>query len=151
MLRVRVRRTVHTCSGRNCNISLMRRANTAIPPNKPRTEHRNNICYDVLLRGAVHTVLLQVWTGLTESPHLTEVLSLSLSLSLSTLPAFSGLSMFSYGSSAFDYRKTGLWSGTFPNNPSEYLRRNGKHQLTECNSGITRKRSVSEISKRKCT
>jgi hypothetical protein len=59
-VRVRVRRTVHTCSGRNCNISFMRRANTDIPPKKPRTEHRNKFCYDVLLRSAVHTVLFGV-------------------------------------------------------------------------------------------
>ena len=39
-VRVRVPRTVHTYSGRNCNI----------PPNKPRTEHRNKFCYDVLLQ-----------------------------------------------------------------------------------------------------
>jgi hypothetical protein len=55
MLCVRVWRTVHTCSGSNCNISLMRRTNTDIPLNKPVTEHRNKFCYEVLSRGAVHT------------------------------------------------------------------------------------------------
>jgi hypothetical protein len=41
------------------NISLLRPANTDISLNKPRTEHCDKLCYDVVLRGAVHTVLLR--------------------------------------------------------------------------------------------
>ena len=37
VLRVSAHCTVHTCSGRNCNISLMRWANIDIAPNKPVT------------------------------------------------------------------------------------------------------------------
>jgi hypothetical protein len=42
------------------NISLMRRANTDIPPNKPRTEYRNKFCYDVLF-GVLSTLFCSVF------------------------------------------------------------------------------------------
>jgi hypothetical protein len=67
---VRNTKRVHTCSGRNCNIPLMRRANTDIAPNKNVTLHRNQLlnvtrsrphCHVTALRSAV---TLQVCTRL---------------------------------------------------------------------------------------
>jgi hypothetical protein len=47
---------VHTCSSRDCNIPLMRQANTDIAPNKPVALHRNQLLLRYGVTSGVHTV-----------------------------------------------------------------------------------------------
>jgi hypothetical protein len=71
MVTLRVMLPVHTCSGRNHIIPLMRRRNTDSAPNKPVTWPRNHLlirghefrphCHDTVLR---YVVTLQVCTRL---------------------------------------------------------------------------------------
>jgi hypothetical protein len=52
---------VHTCSSRNCNIPLMRRAYTDIAPNKPVTLRRNQLLLRYGVTSRVHTVTLRCY------------------------------------------------------------------------------------------
>jgi hypothetical protein len=52
---------VHTCSNGNCNIPLMRRANTYIAQNQPVTLHRNQLLLRYGVTSRVHTVTLRCY------------------------------------------------------------------------------------------
>jgi len=52
---------VHTCSGRNCIITLMRRPNTDSTPNKPVTLPRNQLLIRYAVTGPVHTVTIRCY------------------------------------------------------------------------------------------
>ena len=51
--------SVHTCSGRNLIIHLMRRPNTDSTPNKPVTLPRNQLLIRYAVKNPVHTVTIR--------------------------------------------------------------------------------------------
>jgi hypothetical protein len=60
---------VHTWASRNCNIPLMRRANTDIAPNKLVTLHRNQLWYVTVSRPHCRVTVLRYAVTLQVCTH----------------------------------------------------------------------------------